>query len=563
MSKTGWLLTAILILGLALRLIYCWNLPLSGDESISVLQAAGKALDYPKSIPLSPTPVQQLQTLLQYSPDRGVSDVLQSMEKTGMHPPFYYLLLHFVLKYVGNEVLLLRILSVVFSVLSIGMIFLIGKKLACRPGALWAAALLAVSAYGVHFALMIRPYPMAMFLSLFSFWLILIYLESTCKKEALFAYAGFVLTALIGLYSIYPFGFVFLFLLAFLVLYKPNQMKNWLAAGVAGCLAVLLYLPWLPSFREQLKAVRSGDYYFYGTSSILRWLEFLFSCNFSEFLPGTYALYKFLILALVSGIGIAGGLHLMKNRIGRTFLLAFGAYAAAYYLADRFLQMKTLNSSHFQFFTVPAVFLILSAGLTRCSPKLLQPAAALLLFVLGFNLFRSFAIPRTHDGPHCTQKFTQAVQAYSQGSSGLLLFNNSHPRLLLATISPLQTPVDAVVAPRASYLPTLQRLEQLSSYNVLFFPVHDSPDVSWNPDEQSLNRLQDYLEERGYSLREKIDDPFSSKTYMLIFKRSSPIPPPKDPAAETALTEEDPNAPADTAAPSSNTPDHTHSFGEN
>lgn len=537
MSKTGWILTAILLLGLALRLMYCWNLPLSGDESVSVIQAAGKALDYPKSIPRTPVPVQTLQTLLQHSSDHGVPHVLASMEQTGMHPPFYYLLLHFILRCFGTHPLLLRIFSVLFSALSIWMVFQIGKSLAGRAGGLWAAAVLAFSTYGIHFALMIRPYPLAMFLSLLSFRLVLLYLESSRKTQVLLAYIAFLLTAIIGLYTIYPFAFVFLFLLVFLVLFNPKQKKNWLAAAAAGCLAVLFYLPWLPSFMKQMNTVRSGSYYFYGTNSFLRLVEFLFSYNFSEFLPGTYAFYKFLILALVAGIGMAGGLYLMKNQTGRTFLLAFCLFLAAEYLADRFLQMKTLNNTHFQFFTVPAVFLILAAGLSRLNQRPFRPAAALLVLVLGFNLSRSFAIPRTHDGPHCTQNFTQAVHAYAQDSSGLVVFNNAHQRLLLATISPIRVPVDAVVAPRAAYLPTLRGLASLASYDVLFFPVHDSPDVDWNPDDQALDNLQNGLEKLGYVFCEKKTDPFSPKTYMLVFKRSASMNSSQNNGAETEPNE--------------------------
>jgi len=524
MSRTGWLLAAILFIGFLLRILYCWNLPLSGDESVSLLQAAGKALDYPRRIPHSPTPVRQIQSLMEYSPDRGLSDVLKSMEQTGMHPPFYYLLLHSLIKYAGNDVLLLRIFSVVFSVLSIGLLFSIGRKLRSPACGLLAAALLAFSPYSVQFALLIRPYPLVMFLSLLSFRLILEFTETGQKQRSLLLYLAFVFTAVVGFYSIYLFIFVFVFDLAFLVLSNPKQKRNWMAAAATSCLVFLFYLPWLPTFFHQLKVVRAGDYYFYGTSSFRHWLEHLFASNFSEFLPGTYAFYKFLILGIVSGIGLAGVFQLQKNKAGKAFLLAFCIYLAAYYLADRIFQMKTLNSPHFQFFTIPVVLLILALGVVSLPRKYSPPAAVLLFLVLGANLYRSFAAPRTHDGPHCTQNFTRAVHSYIQDSSGLIVFNNSFQRLILATVGPLRVPLEAVTAPRAAYLSTLKSLNTLQSYEYLFFPVHDCPDVHWNPDEQALQQLQDYLGKNGYSFCEKIGDPFSQKTYMMIFKRDCSAP---------------------------------------
>lgn len=81
----------------------------------------------------------------------------------------YYLLLHPWLR-LGISEFRVRTLSVLFAIVSIPMIYLLGRRLFNSRVGLIAAALLAVNAYDVEYSQEARSYPLMVFLCLLSSW---------------------------------------------------------------------------------------------------------------------------------------------------------------------------------------------------------------------------------------------------------------------------------------------------------------------------------------------------------------------------------------------------------
>jgi mannosyltransferase len=73
------------------------------------------------------------------------------------HPPLYYTLLNIWMR-IGDDAATVRLLSALFSTLTIPVIFLLGRRLAGRPAGLLAALVLAVAPFHVHFAQETRMY---------------------------------------------------------------------------------------------------------------------------------------------------------------------------------------------------------------------------------------------------------------------------------------------------------------------------------------------------------------------------------------------------------------------
>ena len=125
--KTLLILILIVTYAIVSRVYFAYNLPLSGDEvGVGVLQATGQAVNFQKSLPTENVPISEIKKYVEYSADKSVRDVLASLRYRGMHPPFYYLLLHYTIRFFNNDVITLRALSLVFSVLSIVLLFLLG-----------------------------------------------------------------------------------------------------------------------------------------------------------------------------------------------------------------------------------------------------------------------------------------------------------------------------------------------------------------------------------------------------------------------------------------------------
>lgn len=523
MRKTGWLLAAVFTLAFLLRMIYCWNLPLSGDESVSLLQAAGKAADFSSHIPTEPAPIEKLQNLMKPSTEYGCRAVLKSMEKAGMHPPFYYLFLHYAMKIVGSDLRTLRLFSVLFASLSVIVLFYLVKDILNAEIGVAAAFLLAISPYAVQYASMIRPYPLAMLLSLLSTWLLIRYIKTDSPKTRRTLLILYILTIVTGFYSIYIFLFVFIFQMTFLLLWKPFCTKNWLRAAGICLLAGLLYLPWLPSFHSQIQTVQSQHYYFYGKSNPLKTMEVLFSGNFTEAFPGTYAWYKFLILAFVAFFCVRGFWDLFKQKLGRLIVFSFAAYLASNYLADLAMKSATINVYKFLFFLTPGLFLFLAAGFNSDTRFPLWKRASLVCLtgLLAINLFVSFKAPRTDDGPYYVKEFTAAVnQAAAKTQKNLILLNTTQRRDMLSFAYAIRGDADFAAVINNQAMEENLKKSRLSAYDQIFIVQMGIQTLSAG--KEGIDPIQQIMDSNRWEQKESETFSFGTSTDTLSIYQKQP-----------------------------------------
>ncbi len=134
-----WALPAILVLALALRLFHLGTESLWLDEGVSVRIAR---------LPLA--------------------DLIRAAS-SDVHPPLYYLLLHFWIRVFGDSEFLVRLPSVVFGWLSVLLVHRVGRKLFDGRVALAAALLVALSPFAIHYSQEARAYALLGLLALASF----------------------------------------------------------------------------------------------------------------------------------------------------------------------------------------------------------------------------------------------------------------------------------------------------------------------------------------------------------------------------------------------------------
>jgi len=166
-----------------------------------------------------------------------------------VHPPFYYWLLHFWRLGVGDGEFQLRFLSVIFSVLTLVMLWALARwLLPKRPWvALIAAFLFAISRYAVWWAQEIRMYALVGFLALLSLYAMLRVREKFSWRWG----AVYVLATAAALLSLYTLAFL-LVIEGVYWLWSLRRARSWRRrAGLLGQWALLqmavlvLFLPWL------------------------------------------------------------------------------------------------------------------------------------------------------------------------------------------------------------------------------------------------------------------------------------------------------------------------------
>ena len=161
-----------------------------------------------------------------------------------IHPPLYYLLLHYWV-FLGQSELVVRGLSALAGVLTVGALYGLAETLFDRRVGLWAALLLAVNPLHVWYSQEARMYALLTLLYTLSLWLAL----RVWRRPSWGRGLAYVLVTTAALYTHYYSVFAVLIANAFFLYFwwrrgrSRDLLRTWLLTQAA---TLLLYLGWLP-----------------------------------------------------------------------------------------------------------------------------------------------------------------------------------------------------------------------------------------------------------------------------------------------------------------------------
>jgi mannosyltransferase len=193
-------------------------------------------------------------------------DLIVEGTASDIHPPGYYLLLHYWRAIFGHSEFALRAPSAVAGVALVLFTYLLGRRLFGPAVGLMAAFLGAISPFAVYYSQEARMYALLAALAAASTYVLVRILNKAGDKRqearvkdpasCILLLASYILTCAAGLYTQYAFPFVLLTHNLIFVAWwltdgsgrargaaRWRRLAAW--AGVQGAVAVL-YLPWLP-----------------------------------------------------------------------------------------------------------------------------------------------------------------------------------------------------------------------------------------------------------------------------------------------------------------------------
>ncbi|MBI4363368.1 MAG: glycosyltransferase family 39 protein, partial [Candidatus Doudnabacteria bacterium] len=172
-----------------------------------------------------------------------------------VHPPLYYIILRLYAYVFGDGLFSLRLLSIIFGLLTIYAGYLLVKKIWNNENwALLSALALALNPFQIQYSLEARMYTMGTFLALISCYLLVKALKTNQKKHWILyavAVAAAVYTHYYLVFTVAAQGLYVVYLMI-----KERKLK-WPAIS-AYALSVVLYLPWLKTFLVQLTRVQEA-----------------------------------------------------------------------------------------------------------------------------------------------------------------------------------------------------------------------------------------------------------------------------------------------------------------
>jgi mannosyltransferase len=371
--------------------------------------------------------------------DRPVSDIPGTLRQDGS-PPLYYVLLHLWMSVVGRSEVQTHALSLVFAALAVPAGWWAARVLFESDRAAWFAALLfAVNPFLTQYAQETRMYSLVVLLGV---------LACGCFGKAFLGeqprrgWAGALAVVLATFFYTHNWGFFFaiacgvtwLALLAF----APGPRRPLLICGVIGFGgALLLWLPWLPTFLFQAKhtgAPWSHAPTFEDLLSVPGWLL------------GVRAQYMLLLAGGVGGVALVRGGGWRRSPRGRAAVatLAIGVLTLlAAYVSSQFSPAWAGR--------------YLAAGL----PPLVLASAGGLAYAGRLGLVTLVIVAVVWSGDHAPR-------------------SKSNVRAMAAAIAPSIEPGDVVVSTQPEEVPLLHYyLPKGLRYATLWGPVADVGVTDW------------------------------------------------------------------------------------
>lgn len=186
----------------------------------------------------------------------SLSEIIK-LTSDDVHPPLYYVLLHFWMKLFGETESAVRMLSVCFSALTVSVVYHLALKFFNRRAAIFAALFTALSPLQVFYAQETRMYAQLAFLAASSVYFFVDWLKAGARHSQVL----YVITTALVLYTHIYAAFVvmaevFYFVLLF---FKARAVFRERLRGsvIAQLITGLLFLPWaLVIFRQVTRAGR-------------------------------------------------------------------------------------------------------------------------------------------------------------------------------------------------------------------------------------------------------------------------------------------------------------------
>lgn len=343
---------------------------------------------------------------IRYAIQPNVSSLLTTLNANTVHPPLYFLLLHFWLQ-PGDTDFHLRLPSALFGTLSIAALYFTATEMFDRRVGLLSALLLALSPMHLWHGQDARMYTLLVFAILSSSC----FLWAAWQKNKAVAWAAYVVAATVSLYTHYLaiplLAIQNVFVALSLFTDRANRRRRILRWLIAQIVVLLFFLPWPLTFWDQTRIAAADTLSWiaelHGRPTlyklVLTPVRFSFGYEARSFYPPWFAMACFAVLAFVFTLGALAKRNSFPffslPRMGAV-LFTLTSWVVPIIALWLFSQIKPLFIARYTFVYSPFFYILLARGLCTIRPH--QAQAMMVLVVI--SIFGCYAIqyhthPRT------------------------------------------------------------------------------------------------------------------------------------------------------------------------
>jgi len=299
-----------------------------------------------------------------------------------LHPPVYYLVLHFWQGVFGDSDFVLRLPSALMGIAGIVAIYLLGRLLFKPNTGLWAAAITAFMPFHLFYSQEMRSYSQMFLLSTLA---VLCQVKIWQSKERLRWWVAYLAVALLGMYTHYLFILILGALACFFVLQWliTGQGPSWKEFLLAHAAMVILYSPIVLWLQDQLS--QSSDYWIQQVSWAL-FFSVPLAFTVGQFLDpmALQVGYGIVLMVLITTMlqAIRGFRQKSSKKFGLTLLLLiYWLPILTIFAVSIFWTPLTL--ARLMIVAVPGLYLLLAWGATIPKERIINAILVILLICIG------------------------------------------------------------------------------------------------------------------------------------------------------------------------------------
>jgi hypothetical protein len=215
-----------------------------------------------------------------------ISKIPGELGQSYFHPPLYFVLLHFVVKWFGTNEWALRFLSAFFGSITVGAIYVTARRMFSEESAMWASLFCLIAPFHVAYSQEARPYALAGFLSVLS----LFALYQAWIKKCPAYYPLYVLLAVASLYVHHWVIFLLAAQVLFVLIDGILRRESLKFPVIAGFALALLYAPLVGTVLHQTERVAASPWWWVEPARLkhLLWTGLAFSGSYFKIASGVF-----------------------------------------------------------------------------------------------------------------------------------------------------------------------------------------------------------------------------------------------------------------------------------
>lgn len=405
------------------------------DEGITWEQTFGP-FEIP-TLPADPVSVSTLYPHLNGESEHSTGDIIETLMTSGygMHPPGYYVMIHWWTNLFGTHRVVLNLPAYLLGILALFAIRRLGNILVSdRGGGNWSMLFFALSPFFVGYLNCARPYGVALCLAILSTYsLLAIHLQSPKLRWQI----SFVVLSIFGLYNLYHYAFVLAWqcLLLVMLAWRGSSLelrrKEISSAIIIIVIIALGFAPWIPKLLAHIEKTGSQHWYFSDAVPLNRWpisgAETFLHLILAEVSEITVFLVITLCLMLITALLIARSLfcqpHTTVNPLVRLFWYSAPFLPAFIIAADVLQGTHAIFMAKTCFGFLPILILLIVYTCYSLSSRCLR-LAGLIIWILLFAVATVGNVYSRYSSTIEYESVTNYLQSTDTNSHWVILSSN-------------------------------------------------------------------------------------------------------------------------------------------